>query len=155
MDKDFSCWDEIKIYMHCFLSQLVGRSSSFNSISAASDGHPESWLSNGAVSWQKPKRAVGTSGPSRHSWGWTMTPGKWPNCLQTLAGLIYNHHYEHLSLSLFLRESDFHCFIQLLSSAIFYSSYRSLGIWPWDSSSVSFTVLSLLTFIKTSAFIWR
>lgn len=55
----------------------------------------------------------------------------------------------------FLRESDFHCFIQLLSSAIFYSSYRSLGIWPWDSSSVSFTALSLLTFIKTSAFIWR
>lgn len=54
-----------------------------------------------------------------------------------------------------LRESDFHCFIQLLSSAIFYSSYRSLGIWPWDSSSVSFAVLSLLTFIKTSAFIWR
>lgn len=39
--------------MHCFLSQLVGRSSSFNSISAASDGHPESRLSNGAVSWQE------------------------------------------------------------------------------------------------------
>lgn len=52
MDKDFSRWDEIKIYMHCFLSQLVGRSSSFNSISAASDGHPESRLSHGAVSWQ-------------------------------------------------------------------------------------------------------
>lgn len=156
MDKDFSRWDEIKIYMHCFLSQLVGRSSSFNSISAASDGHPESWLSNGAVSWQKPKRAVGTSGRSRHSRGWTMTPGKHPNCLQTLAGLIYNRPYQHLSLSLsFLWESDFHCSIQLLSSAIFYSSYRSPGIWPWDSSSVSFTVLSLLTFIKTSAFIWR
>lgn len=66
VDKDFSRCDEIKIYMHCFLSQLVGRSSSSsNSISAASDGHPESWLSNGAVSWQKPERAAGTSGPSR------------------------------------------------------------------------------------------
>lgn len=61
----------------------------------------------------------------------------------------------HFFFFFFLRESDFHCFIQLLSSAIFYSSYRSLGIWPWDSSSVSFTALSLLTFIKTSAFIWR
>lgn len=107
MDKDFSCWDEIKIYMHCFLSQLVGRSSSFNSISAASDGHPESWLSNGAVSWQKPKRAVGTSGRSRHSRGWTMTPGKHPNCLQTLAGLIYNRPYQHLSLSLFYENQIF------------------------------------------------
>lgn len=78
MDKDFSRWDEIKIYMHCFLSQLVGRSSSFNSISAASDGHPESRLSNGAVSWQKPGRAVGTSGRSRRSRGWTMAPGQQP-----------------------------------------------------------------------------
>lgn len=156
MDKDFSRWDEIKIYMHCFLSQLVGRSSSFNSISAASDGHPESWLSNGAVSWQKPKRAVGTSGLSRHSRGWTMTSGQPPNCSQTRAGLIYNTPTSiSRALFFFLRESDFHCFIQLLSSAIFYSSYRSLGIWPWDSSSVSFTALSLLTFIKTSAFIWR
>lgn len=54
MDKDFSRWDEIKIYMRCFCAQLVGRSSSFNSISAAGDGHPESGLSNGAVSWQNP-----------------------------------------------------------------------------------------------------
>ncbi len=52
MDKDFSRWDEIKIYTRCFRTQLVGRSSSFNSISAAGDGHPESGLSNGAVSWQ-------------------------------------------------------------------------------------------------------
>lgn len=122
MDKDFSCWDEIKIYMHCFLSQLVGRSSSFNSISAASDGHPESWLSNGAVSWQKPKRAVGTSGPSCHSRGWTMTPGMQPNCLQTLAGLIYYRPYQHLSLSFMrIRISLLHSialfchFLQLLS----------------------------------------
>lgn len=54
MDKDFSRWDEIKIYTRCFCAQLVGRSSSFNSISAAGDGHPESGLSNGAVSWQNP-----------------------------------------------------------------------------------------------------
>lgn len=40
--------------MRCFCAQLVGRSSSFNSISAAGDGHPESGLSNGAVSWQNP-----------------------------------------------------------------------------------------------------
>lgn len=162
MDKDFSRWDEIKIYMHCFLSQLVGRSSSFNSISAASDGHPESWLSNGAVSWQKPKRAVGTSGRSRHSRGWTMTPGQRPNCCRRWRVSSTTTPTSSSPLSppspfffSFLRESDFHCFIQLLSSAIFYSSYRSLGIWPWDSSSVSFTVLSLLTFIKTSALIWR
>ena len=55
MDKDFSRWDEIKIYTRCFLTQLVGRSSSFHSISAAGDGHPERGLSNGAVSWQNPK----------------------------------------------------------------------------------------------------
>lgn len=78
MDKDFSRWDEIKIYMRCFLTQLVGRSSSFNSISVACDGHPESGLSNGAVSWQNPKRAVGTSGACRRSWGWAMAAGGWP-----------------------------------------------------------------------------
>lgn len=82
MDKDFSRWDEIKIYMRCFLTQLVGRSSSFNSISAAGDGHPESGLSNGAVSWQNPKRAVGTSGACRRSWGWAMAAGGWPNYRQ-------------------------------------------------------------------------
>lgn len=78
MDKDFSRWDEIKIYMRCFLTQLVGRSSSFNSISVACDGHPESGLSNGAVSWQNPKRAIGTSGACRRSWGWAMAAGGWP-----------------------------------------------------------------------------
>lgn len=82
MDKDFSRWDEIKIDMRCFLTQLVGRSSSFNSISAAGDGHPESGLSNGAVSWQNPKRAVGTSGACRRSWGWAMAAGGWPNYRQ-------------------------------------------------------------------------
>lgn len=65
------------------LTQLVGRSSSFNSISAAGDGHPESGLSNGAVSWQNPKkRAVGTSGACRRSWGWAMAAGGWPNYRQ-------------------------------------------------------------------------
>lgn len=128
MDKDFSCWDEIKIYMHCFLSQLVGRSSSFNSISAASDGHPESWLSNGAVSWQKPKRAVGTSGRSRHSRGWTMTPGKHPNCLQTLAGLIYNRPYQYLSLSLFFMRIRF----SLLHSIALLCHFLQLLSFPWN-----------------------
>lgn len=103
MDKDFSRWDEIKIYMRCFCAQLVGRSSSFNSISAAGDGHPESGLSNGAVSWQNPPThthtrthththtlkcsdtlkkkvgAVGTSGARCHSWGWAMDAGRGPN----------------------------------------------------------------------------
>lgn len=100
MDKDFSRWDEIKIYTRCFRTQLVGRSSSFNSISAAGDGHPESGLSNGAVSWQnlhtdtltythsqthmgrkreEKKHAFGTSGARRHSWGWAIDAGGRPN----------------------------------------------------------------------------
>lgn len=153
MDKDFSRWDEIKIYMHCFLSQLVGRSSSFNSISAASDGHPESRLSHGAVSWQGAS-AAGTSGAAG------LSDGCWPpsKLLQAAGAPLHPQHCSSPpppTFFFFLRESDFHCSIQLLFSAIFYSSYRSLGIWPWDSSSVSFTVLSLLTFIKTSVLIWR
>lgn len=125
MDKDFSRWDEIKIYTRCFRTQLVGRSSSFNSISAAGDGHPESGLSNGAVSWQnlhadtrartqthvgerKKKHAFGTSGACRHSWGWTIDAGGRPNhrtkgtengersCLGRL------HIYQSFSRSLFI-----------------------------------------------------
>lgn len=105
-------------------------------------------------------QSAGKSGTcSWHIWTeppqprWTMAPGQQPEL--TAAQLSPASSSSTALLCLLLRESDFHCFIQLLSSAIFYSSYRSLGIWPWDSSSVSFTVLSLLTFIKTSAFIWR
>ncbi len=103
MDKDFSRWDEIKIYTRCFRTQLVGRSSSFNSISAAGDGHPESGLSNGAVSWQNlhtdtrsqthvgrkkrgKKHAFGTSGARRNSWGWAIDAGGRPNHRMQMRG---------------------------------------------------------------------
>ena len=105
MDKDFSRWDEIKIYMRCFLTQLVGRSSSFNSISAAGDGHPERWLSNGAVSWQNPKRAVGTSGALHRSWGWAMAAGGKPNYSRDASGL----HCLHPGFSSFRPSSLFIC----------------------------------------------
>lgn len=109
MDKDFSRWDEIKIYTRCFRTQLVGRSSSFNSISAAGDGHPESGLSNGAVSWQnlhadthtytrsqthvgrkreKKKHAFGTSGVCCHSWGWAIDAGRRPNHRTRMRGTV-------------------------------------------------------------------
>lgn len=139
MDKDFSRWDENQDLYALFPLSTCGEDHHLILSRRPAMGIRERRLSNGAVSWQKappPPPNVSPAHLARAAGrpGRTMRPGRGPNGLQTLAGSSLRPSTSppfSLSLPLSLRESDFHCFVQLLSPLPFFTALIvSRGIWP-------------------------